>query len=868
MNFISARTKIVIGLVGLLISVLLTALTLGLVPDSHEAVLRQRAQFCEAMAISSSELVSRQDVSGVNALLQTLVQRNPDLQAAGFRETNGSQAGGKILAWVGEGQPDRAGAAGRWSTESQVVVPVFRDSDKFGELEFHFRPIGYSGILGYILSDRSKMIGFVAAGCFVAYLLYLRKMLQHLDPSKVVPQRVKSALDNLVSGLFVIDTNERIVLANQAFSQVVGQTTEKLLGCRAWKLPWEMPGAGAGEALADYPWTRVLRSGTVESNVSIRLRCAGDELRTFMINCSRVFGNGGATRGVLVSLEDITPLELKEAELRQSRDAADKANSAKSEFLARMSHEIRTPLNAILGFADVLRRGFAENEQERQEYLGTIHSSGQHLLALINDILDLSKVEAGRMELEKVRCSPHQLIRQVVSELSIRAKEKNLSLEYSAPQGLPESITTDPVRFRQVLFNLAGNAIKFTPKGSVRIVARMAKVDQRWKLAVDVIDSGIGMSSESQGKIFQPFVQADTSITRQFGGTGLGLSITRRLTEAMGGGVSFQSTLGKGSTFTMTIDPGELEGVPTITVEEFARSASHSERGSAAAAQRAIADMASARVLVVDDGDSNRKLARLVLERAGMTVRLADNGADAIKLVAHERFDVILMDMHMPIMDGFAATAALRERGCKLPIIAMTADAMKGDEDKCLAAGCSGFLPKPIDMDRMLEMVAVAASKNRPSDSQPAQPPQAARTAQPAPSAPVAPVAAPVKSKVVEGAPILSKLPADDPEFCQIVDEFLDRLHQQMEAMENALAEEDLTRLAAAAHWLKGSGGTAGFDAFTQPASELVRLAREARIEQLPDALAELQKLASRAQSHGKGAENAVKEQHGMADSI
>jgi PAS domain S-box-containing protein len=833
MNFISARTKIVIGLVGLLISVLLSALAMGLIPDSREAVLKLRAQYCEAMAISSSALLSHQDIAGVNALLQSLVQRNSELQAVAVRRTDGH-----ILAWAGDQLLDRVVAAGTWSTESNVSVLVRENDKPFGAIEFHFKPLSAPGIWGYLFSERVRMVLFIAAGCFVAYLLYLRKMLQHLDPSKAVPQRVRSALDNLISGLFVLDTSERIVLANQAFSQAVGQSTEKLLGCRAWKLPWQMP--GNDDALAEYPWTRVLQSGNVESNVMIRLRCVGDVVRTFMVNCSPVLGGSSSARGVLVSLEDITPLEQKEAELRQSRDAADKANSAKSEFLARMSHEIRTPLNAILGFADVLRRGFAENEQERQEYLGTIHSSGQHLLALINDILDLSKVESGRMELEKVRCSPHQLIRQVAVELSIRAKEKGLSLEYSAPYGLPEVITTDPVRFRQVLFNLVGNAIKFTPQGSVKIVARMFTADQCRKLSIDVIDSGIGMSDESLGKIFKPFVQADTSITRQFGGTGLGLSISRRLVEAMGGSITVKSQPGRGSTFTMTIDPGDLTGVSTISAD----SASAQISTQSATARSANVNASSARVLVVDDGDSNRKLARLVLERAGMTVRLAENGADAVKLVASESFDVILMDMHMPIMDGFAATAELRERGCKLPIIAMTADAMKGDEDKCRAAGCSGFLPKPIDMDRMLETVAAAAQANRPRAEVSAQ------QSKPAVSAQTAPVAAnPPAPEPLE--PIHSRLPADDPEFCQIVDEFLDRLRQQLDAMQKALSAEDLRQLAAAAHWLKGSGGTAGFDAFTKPATELERLAKESQIERIAPALAELQKLAGRAQGHG-----------------
>ena len=230
-----------------------------------------------------------------------------------------------------------------------------------------------------------------------------------------------------------------------------------------------------------------------------------------------------------------------------------------------MSHEIRTPLNAILGFADLLRKGAGwDDENERQEYLDTIHTSSKHLLGLINDILDLSKIEAGRMDVERLRCSPHALIAEVISVLRVRAQEKRLSLEYRWSSGMPESIETDSSRLRQLLMNLVGNAIKFTKTGKIEVVAYLCDQGSKTLLAIEIRDSGIGIPAEKLGSIFDPFVQADSSVTRQFGGTGLGLAISRRIVTALGGTLTVQSELGKGSVFTATIDPGRLDRVPLL----------------------------------------------------------------------------------------------------------------------------------------------------------------------------------------------------------------------------------------------------------------------------------------------------------------
>jgi CheY-like chemotaxis protein len=530
---------------------------------------------------------------------------------------------------------------------------------------------------------------------------------------------------------------------------------------------------------------------------------------------------------VLVSLDDVTVLEQKEQELRVSRDAAESANQAKSEFLARMSHEIRTPMNAILGFADVLRRGYESNESERQEYLETIHSSGQHLLELINDVLDLSKIEAGKLEIELSRCSPHKLISEVVSVLSVRARQKGIALEFKWDSLAPDSIETDPTRLRQVITNLIGNAIKFTDTGSVRVLAKVITVGPAPAMEIRITDTGIGMKPEALDRIFTPFSQADSSITRRFGGTGLGLSISKQITEALGGGIRVESEYGHGSTFIVKVGAGSLDGVKLLGPAEVDRSAA------AAAVGAPVLRLPPCRLLLVEDGVSNRKLITLVLQRAGATtIDEAEDGKSGSDRALAGNYDVVLMDMQMPVMDGYSAATLLRSKGFTKPIIALTAHAMRGDEEKCRAAGCSGFLTKPIDMDLLVRTVAGAMGDRAVE----APPPAAAATS------PVAPRPA----ANVSTQPIKSSLPTEDPEFAEIVDEFVDRLHQQVGAIHQAWDRQALDELARVAHWVKGSGGTAGFDALTAPAKALETAAKDQNLDSIGSAIAELQSIVDR----------------------
>tara|TARA_R110002111_G_scaffold262860_1_gene341902 strand:- start:3913 stop:5931 length:2019 start_codon:yes stop_codon:yes gene_type:complete len=513
--------------------------------------------------------------------------------------------------------------------------------------------------------------------------------------------------------------------------------------------------------------------------------------------------------------------------LLEQKIVAEIANHEKSHFLANMSHEIRTPLNGILGFTDVLRRGVGSKEQQ-QEYLDIIYKNGEHLLGLINDILDLSKIEAGRMEFEKLNYSPHKIISDVLSTMRVQAKEKGLSLEYQWDGGVPETINTDPTRLRQIIMNLVGNSLKFTKQGGVKLIATLDRTQVPSRFVVEVHDTGIGIEPENLKNIFSPFTQADSSITRSFGGTGLGLTICRQIAEGLGGNLTVESEVGKGSTFRLHIDAGNMDGIKIYDVPptEAFTPYDHANRNAAENNH-----LQSVQVLLVDDGKTNRDLISLVLENANAKVTCAENGAEAVAEYDRGTFDIILMDMQMPIMDGYTATRKLRSRGCSLPIIALTANAMRGDRNKCLAAGCSDFLTKPINIDSLLQTVGLHLPLSRLSskaktETQSTQKPCCLTTD--------------------DITPIPSDLPTEIPQLFQIVQDFILRFADKIEQMQNASNESDWPRLEDLAHWLKGTGGTAGFSCLTEPALQLELAAKCKEQEPANRIIEQLSRLGSR----------------------
>ena len=429
--------------------------------------------------------------------------------------------------------------------------------------------------------------------------------------------------------------------------------------------------------------------------------------------------------GVQIDIED---LKQAEASLERARSLAEAANRAKSEFLANMSHEIRTPMSAILGFAEILRTEQID-EQQTDGYLETIQRNGQHLLSLINDILDLSKIESGRMELESVSIDPRQIVDGVLDLMRPRAQEKDLDLRMEIAPDLSRSLVTDPVRLKQILVNLMGNAIKFTENGSVTLRVRTEGEDENVRLLCAVQDTGIGMDQTQMERIFQPFSQADNSTTRRFGGTGLGLTISRRLARMLGGELSVTSEIGAGSTFRLVVAGTEISP-DTVQAEFDAWLHSDStaqltesvdaplptdkpswlehDMGSSKASE---APLAGARILLAEDGADNQVLLRHVLTRAGATLEIAGDGQAAADRLLFPRpedqpIELLLLDMQMPRLDGYQTAKLLRKEGQRIPIVALTAHAMLGDRERCTDAGCDDYATKPIDRAQLIATCA------------------------------------------------------------------------------------------------------------------------------------------------------------------
>ena len=515
----------------------------------------------------------------------------------------------------------------------------------------------------------------------------------------------------------------------------------------------------------------------------------------------------GISQGLERRIKERTrELEDSNRRLREAKSEAEAVNRAKSHFLANMSHEIRTPLTAILGYTDLMLRG-TPAENERVKNLRVVRRNGQHLLELINDVLDISKIEAGEMTVEILDCSPWQLVREVRSLLRHQAQAKNLDFKIDTDGPIPEYVKSDPVRLRQILLNLIGNAIKFTESGTVKVVVSMAEPSPqgRDRIRFDVIDTGIGMNALQQKHVFQPFRQASISTSRVFGGTGLGLTISRRLARMLGGDVTVVSTLEVGSTFTLTIDAGTVK---TDDLIEGPLRMETLETVTAPAGAQWTRKLGG-RILLAEDGVDNRRFISAILQQVGAEVTLVENGQQAFDhaMAARDKdrpFDAVLMDMQMPVLDGYAAAQKLREAGYEGWIVALTAYAMSGDREKCLAAGCDDFVTKPIDVEQFLASLARHVANPRTG------PVVAKQTCTSAPD-----------PSTVDAEGIIVSTLAGHPTLGGLVEGFVERLPKRLEELSSAFDSSDLGTLENLAHGLRGAGGTYGFKLLTEAAEKL-----------------------------------------------
>jgi PAS domain S-box-containing protein len=578
-------------------------------------------------------------------------------------------------------------------------------------------------------------------------------------------------------GIVVTDSSGNCIYSNGRFQAISGLSIEECLGSGWLKRihAEDYDGISAAWAQANKTarsFEHVLRYQRADGAISW---C---NLKAAAINAT------DTVSGWVSTIEDITEKRQAEEELKAAKQAAEAATLAKSQFLANMSHEIRTPLTAIIGFADALREE-ARVEPSHRHCLDVILNNGRHLLSIINQILDLSKIDAGALTIEHSACALVDLIEELKIMFAPTAAEKSIffSVHYNWP--LPRSITTDPLRLKQILINLIGNAIKFTSDGGVAVA--LSWNQDNHKVKFEISDTGIGLTSDEVENLFKPFYQANQSATRSFGGTGLGLSISRRLIKALGGSIDVSSEPNSGSTFSFEIQ-------------------SYGERSSASL-QRATNDSAppaenfrheipqlEGKILFADDALDNRRLVEHLIRKTGARITMVENGQEAARVATEESFDLILMDVQMPLVDGLTATRSIRSAGVNTPIVAVSAGAMTSDVEQALEAGCCMHLSKPFDRQAFYLLI----SKYLPS-----------------------------ATDANRNTPIHSSIDDSDAEMGELINDFVSSLDERLNEIANFASLCDWQNLAARAHKLKGSAGMYGFQELSSAASALERAAKD-----------------------------------------
>jgi PAS domain S-box-containing protein len=639
----------------------------------------------------------------------------------------------------------------------------------------------------------------------------LKESLEGLQEKRISEEELRAAkryAQNIVHSMFdiliVTDPDLRIQTANKAACETLEYAELSLVGRPIEELFKQEP-------MLLGPSIREQLLSNATRDFEAVYRTASGRLIDVLLSASTMRDTAGRPIAIITVGKDITARKQTQRELLEAKATAEAASRAKSLFVANMSHEIRTPMTAILGYADLLLHP-NQTPEERRRCIQTMRRNGQHLLAIINDILDVSKIEAGKMTVERITCSPMQIVADVAALMKVRATDKNLNFDvrYSGP--IPQAISSDPTRLRQILMNLIGNAIKFTTNGSIKLLVTMpdSSTTARPHLRFDVIDTGVGLTKTQQESLFKPFAQADSSTTRKFGGTGLGLIISKRLAQFLGGDVSVHSVQGAGSTFSLIIETGPLNGVAMMDSPAFVASACDHPSDLLAGPQM------SGRVLLAEDGPDNRVLISYYLQHAGLDVTVVENGLLARDAAlqsdrAGKPFDLILMDMQMPELDGYSATSQLRLNGYKRPIVALTAHALGGDREKCIAAGCDDFAVKPIDQEQFFRTIRRFLHERQEGKNESSL--AASHTSSGA-----------AMNMTGSADSILSKL-MSKPATAKLVEKFLTGLGQRVSALHQALETKDLAQLKILAHQLKGAAGGYGFPSLTEAARNLEQAA-------------------------------------------
>ncbi len=611
---------------------------------------------------------------------------------------------------------------------------------------------------------------------------------------------------------------DQIEYVSPAYEQVWGRTRESLYGD---PMSWPASIHPDDVEKARAAFARQIQGEPIESDYRIRTP-AGQEKwirdRAFPIR-----DQAGQLVRIVGIADEITEAKRYEKELIQAREGADAANRAKSRFLANMSHEIRTPMNGVIGMLQLLVG--TELSAEQFGFAQVAQSSGKALLGLIDDILDLSKIEARKVTLENLNFNLRHTVEDVVQLLSVQASAKGVGLRLTISPQIPLILRGDAYRVRQVLTNLAGNAIKFTERGEVTVDAKLdSELPGAAIVRFAITDSGIGIRPEQAAQLFSPFTQADASTTRKYGGTGLGLAICKQLVEMMGGSIGVDSHEGQGSTFWFTL---QLE-LPQASEQHEERRSENAVPQDGMARRVGTGRVTAGSILVAEDNATNREVALAQLKKLGYHAVAVPNGAEAVQAIERGSYDLVLMDCEMPVMDGYEATRLIRVDRPDFPVIALTADAMSGDRDRCISEGMSDYLAKPVDLERLAEVLAKWLS--RPDAEQPPEP-------------------------IFDEDSLVRRLMGDRELASAVLKGFIQDVPTQLNNLRQRLDAADAPGARSVAHTLKGASATVSAQSLQALAAAMEQAGVAGRldrcIELLPGVAAEFERFKNSLQQSG-----------------